>query len=46
MWRTGNLQGLVRFEAKAIDLSFEAKGLQMRRRDQGPPRGLHLCYSC
>ena len=36
-----NFRGL---EAKAKDLTFEAKDFKMCPRGQGRPRGLHLCY--
>ena len=45
--RTGHFRGLVGFEAKAkecmkMKLKMYPRG---RPRDQGRPRGLHICYS-
>ena len=45
--RTVRFRELVGFEAKAKDLSFEAKNFKMcprgRPGGQGRPQGLHLC---
>ena len=47
--RTGQFLRTLHFEAKAKDLTFEAKAkvkdFKMCPRGQGRPRGLHLCES-
>ena len=49
--RTGHFRGFVGFEAKAKDLTFEAKVKDFklchrgRPRGHGPPRGLHLWHT-
>ena len=41
--RTGQFSRTWGFEVKAKDLTFEAKNFKMCPRNQGCPRGLHLC---
>ena len=43
--RTGQFSRTWGLEAKAKDLTFEAKDFKICPRGQGRPRGLHLCQS-